>query len=1033
MDRAKEFRTMRTILLIMMICIGFASAAQAATNTDNGEVRVPLETYRQLVEQASQDTRPAPAAYAIGVSNIDVDIVDDDKRTTARISVSLNIETFENEWTLVPVLPPGAALGDALVNGAPVQLVQGPDGLAWSTDKAGTVTMQLRYGLDARRSDAGYTLPLPVPRAAATNLRVAYPGTGVDLAIIPAADVQSSESGNKTLFTARIPSTSSVLITWRTATLRSYAVSRARYTGEIQGQALNWNAEFDVEIFEGELVKLPLMPSTVTLGELQVDGEQATVVEEQGQFVTVVKGRGMHKVSVAFQVPVVAENGPPSATLHVPRVPVSQFRLNLPGKKEVSVSPAGNVVTSHEENATTATVFVPMSESVTFSWVDAVPEDVQAQVRANATLYHAVHAEEGVLHVQGLVVYEINRGATNLLKLQVPKDAQVTSVKSLSGGVSDWIESAGGSDAHKTISVFLERAVDGEFVLDVAYELLLGGGAQALEPVAVPLLAADEVRRQRGMVALLAGPELTLQPMSEDRMARVGENQLPAFVRNLLTMSVAHTYKYTERSPELVVKAVAPERKQGKFDAQVDTLISIGDVTMKGSATVEISVKSGALLALTLRLPKGVNVLGVTGPSIRNHDVKAADDHQSIDIDFTQEMEGQFRLEVNYERIMGDGEPEPRVPTVSVADAEVEHGRIAVEALSAVEVRATAADQLSSLDVNELPQQLVLKTTNPILLAYKYVHAQPPYQLVLRITRHREIDVQVAAIEKAHYSTLYTRDGLAVNTARFYVRNSRRQFLRLELPPESQIWSVFVDGKAEKPAAAETSTDGSAVLIKMINSATGFPVEIIYATRIAPMAFMGTVHGRLPTPDMVVTHTRWDVFLPVGPSYRSPDSTLDPVISGRRVNGAVMGGEALARARSAKGAGLGEPLRLSVPSQGIHYAFEKLYANQSPQAATFSLGYASADGHRLGLGLSLLGVVLLWLAIVAIGGRRVPMPRIAALAVLVAGVAMLLAAIAYLGTNLAPAAVMALIIALAIGIWLAARRLLDWRAARTGN
>jgi len=1024
---------MRAILLIVMTCISAFGVTHAATDTNGGEVRVPLEIYRQLVEQANQDARPAPASYAIGVANIDVAIIDDDKRTTARVSVSLNIETFENEWTLVPVLPPGAALSDASVNGAPVQLVQGPDGLAWSTDKAGTVTMQLRYGLDARRSDAGFTLPLPVPRAAATNLRLTYPGTGVDLVVIPAADLQASESGNMTLFTARIPSTSSVLVTWRSAVQRAHAVSRARYEGELEGQALNWTAEFDVEIFEGELVNLPLMPSTVTLGELRVDGEQATVIEEQGQFVTVVKGRGLHKVSVTFQVPVITENGPPRATLHVPRVPVSRFELRLPGNKEVTVSPGANVVALHEENATVASVFVPMSESVIFSWVDAVPEDVRAQVRANATLYHAVHAEEGVLQVRGLVVYEINRGETNLLKLKAPKDAQVTSVKAPSGGVSDWTESAGGDDTHKTISVFLDRAVKGEFVLDVTYEYLLGGGAQALEPVPVPLLAADNVHRQRGMVALLAGPELTLQPITEDRLARVGENQLPAFVRNLLTMSVAHTYKYTERSPELVVRAVAPERKQGKFDAQVDTLISIGDVTMKGSATVEINVKSGAILALALRLPPDVNVLGVTGPSIRNHEVRSGDDHQSIDIDFTQEMEGQFRLEVSYERIMGDSEPESRVPTVSVADAEVEHGRIAVEALSAAEVRATAADQLSSLDINELPQQLVLKTTNPILLAYKYVHAEPPYRLALKITRHREIDVQVAAIEKAHYSTLYTRDGLAVSTARFHVRNSRRQFLRLELPPESQIWSVFVDGKAEKPAEAEATEGGSAVLIKMINSATGFPVEIIYATRVASMAFMGNVHGRLPTPDMVVTHTRWDVYLPVGPSYRNPDSTLDPVITGRLVNGAQMGGDALARAQSTKGAAMGEPLRLSVPSQGIHFAFEKLYANQSPQAATFSLGYSSAEGSRLASALSLLGVVLLWLAIVAIGGRRVPMPRSAALTVLVAGVGMLLAAIGYLGASPAPAAALALIIAMALGIRLAVRRLLDWRTARAGG
>ena len=44
------------------------------------------------------------------------------------------------------------------------------------------------------------------------------------------------------------------------------------------------------------------------------------------------------------------------------------------------------------------------------------------------------------------------------------------------------------------------------------------------------------------------------------------------------------------------------------------------------------------------------------------------------------------------------------------------------------------------------------------------------------------------------YKTLFTRDGLAVTRAQFDVRNSRRQFLRLSLPDESRIWSVFVNG-----------------------------------------------------------------------------------------------------------------------------------------------------------------------------------------------------------------------------------------------
>ena len=175
----------------------------------------------------------------------------------------------------------------------------------------------------------------------------------------------------------------------------------------------------------------------------------------------------------------------------------------------------------------------------------------------------------------------------------------------------------------------------------------------------------------------------------------------------------------------MVVKAVKPERKQGKFDAMVNTLISLSDVTIKGSASVEVNVKSGAIMEMQLVLPKDVNVLSLSAPSLRNHKVNATDGNQTIDLFFTQEMEGQFRIEIAYERILADTEADIAIPTLGVKGSEVEQGKIAVEALSAVEVRASSIKQLSSLDPSELPQQLVLKTTNPILLAYRYVHTDP--------------------------------------------------------------------------------------------------------------------------------------------------------------------------------------------------------------------------------------------------------------------------------------------------------------------
>jgi hypothetical protein len=381
-------------------------------------------------------------------------------------------------------------------------------------------------------------------------------------------------------------------------------------------------------------------------------------------------------------------------------------------------------------------------------------------------------------------------------------------------------------------------------------------------------------------------------------------------------------------------------------------------------------------------------------------------------------MEGQFRLELRYEQILADGPSEIVVPTASVADAEVEHGLMAVEALAAVEVQATT-EQLSSVDLAELPQQLVLKTTNPILLAYRYAHVEPPYRLALTVTRHKELDVQVASIEGARYRTLFTRDGLAVTAASFTVRNSRKQFLRVELPPETEVWSVFVDGRPEKPARAAEDEEGHrdrSVLIKMINSTEGFPVEMVYASRVARVGSLGVISARLPRPDMVVTQTRWDVFLPDGLSYRRPAGNMELVGYGRRVaREAIEQDMAAGLSREASAPSRMAPLRIAVPARGVHYAFEKLYANQADEPVGFSVAYASAGGARAATGLSLVGAVVLWGGLL-FGLRRRLNPGRAVVAGL-AGLALILVAVRVFGTSPAGAAWLFLLLAVVSLVW----------------
>ena len=225
-------------------------------------------------------------------------------------------------------------------------------------------TVQLIYGVDAQRSAAGYVLPLPVPVAAATNLVLDFPATGLDLAIVPAANVQTIEANGHTRVIATIPATSGILVSWRTPLLNDYAIFRAHYTGELVNEALVWEGKFQVEAFSGNQITLPLLPVSVTLTGVDVDGESATVIEQDGQFATVLQGRGLHTVRVRFHTPVIQSDGPPRVELSIPKVPVSQFELTLPGRKDVTISPDANVVTAEIDDTTLVTVFVPLIDTV---------------------------------------------------------------------------------------------------------------------------------------------------------------------------------------------------------------------------------------------------------------------------------------------------------------------------------------------------------------------------------------------------------------------------------------------------------------------------------------------------------------------------------------------------------------------------------------------------------------------------------------------------------------------------------------------
>ena len=965
---------MKRVIVLILVLLG---AVAVRAEDGNGKVTLPLEEYRALLQRSVVSTpapRTAPAQYAIGSAAITADAHEQEGKVTAQVSAEVRVRVLENQWTLVPLLPPGVSVKSAVSGGKAVDLLSDPAGLGWSTQTAGDYTLTLQYDVDARFSPSGYLLAVPVPAAASITLTGTLPAPGLQPSVVPASGSTTETVDGRTRVVATVPTTQSVTLAWAVDTSREVAITEARYTGQLEKGALAITAELTAEVTGAAAVRLPLLPSTVTLRALRIDNAPAKALVEKEFFTAALQGRGTHRLSVDFQVPVEEENGPAQAAFPILSAPISKVELGLPGRKELSIEPQTSITYTYKDTGTQAMAFLPMTDEVRLSWSDAVPEVATEELQAHATVYHLVHAEEGLLRVVAVGQYDINRGAANVLRMTVPKGVELSRVESTSGAIIDWRLTPGAADAPDMLELFLNRQVKGIFPFELEYDLPLKS-TEPGAPVAVPLVAPREVSRARGMVAVLQSRELGLKPVEDSGLTKVGENQLPPTVRERTPLTVGHSYKYGEGSPLLTVQVTAPERRQGKFDALVSTLSSLSDVALRGTATVEVNVKSGAVEDLVLELPAGINVLNLTAPSLRSWKSEQKEGRQEIPVQFTQELDGQFRIEVLYEQILGERVPELSIPAISVQGADVEQGRIALEALSAVEVQPLAVQGLSSIDTAELPKQLILKTTNPILLAYKYVRLDPAVELRVRLTRHREVDVQSAVIDSASYSTLVTEDGVAITTADFQVRNAREQFLRVVLPPDSEIWSAFVNGEAQKPALAQgedgktKSEEGSAYLVKIINSTTGFPVRLTYKTMAPAFGWAGRVRLSLPVPQMVVTRSRWQLFLPDdGRWYSEPDSNM------RREAPTFVAEDFAQRSMGAADspAAGALPLPVELPKQGVRLQFDKLYANQTAEESYVTLWYGATWLYRGLLGAVALAAVIFWLSLLPFRGLELP-------------------------------------------------------------
>ena len=929
-------------LLVLSLC----STAFAADDPP-GQVRLSLERYEQLMRDAQN--RAGGPQITWGRGELRVTLPGEEERFVT-VDLTAVVKIIGGGAARVALLPGDVVIESVTSDGSKAALTRDAGAhILMLPDGDDEVTVRVRYLVPAQPGTAGRTALIPVPALPGSTLFVEAGDRAID--IWPGGRVR--KQGSTTV--ASLPSALAVALRFGDAG-GGGLVRRADYELRVgaDGEGVNLWARFEVHV-KGSKARVRLAPESLALTHVQENDKALVTQVRNGWHTVVVSGAGEHLVVATLRTAVDRTQGQPRVDVALDRAPITKLTAVIPGKRKVTLEPAVPLTTTTtgegDAQITTATGFLPPSNKVVLTWTEKRPAP-EKLVRINTQTYQLVSVQEGVMRSKVQIDYEILRGKTKELAIQIPEG--VVLYKVTGDTVEDWRTFAKTDDGQpRQVRITLGNERTGSYRLSLELEQVIPKKEGAA--LAIPVIRPMSAFRETGVVALFDGKKVGFETAAAIGYTKVGQDALPVAIRSGLERTVSQAWKHIGAPGSVTSKLTEVQAKEVLYDAQVMALYTVKEGAIIANATVQVEVKSGRSERLVLTFPQDVTILAVTAPSLSKKgelkEFDAGEGRKAYELKFSQALEGTIEAHLEFELVPKAKAANIRLPDVRVHGAEVEEGSFGITAETGIEVQQASSAELRKVDVTELPESVSRRAMGgtEILLGYTYAHT--PWELKLHVKRHETVQTLKAMITQAWLETTVYEDGHVVTRAVFDVRNDDRQFVRLMLPEGSKVWSVSANGQAIKAVSDEKG----AVAIPL-RKGTQARVEIVYQATRDALGSLGSLEFLAPRADVVVTDLQWLMRVPMDYALHSISTGMD---------------EADARDyRAPGGAASAMPIPMPQGSDTRMLLYTLAVQEPTEDAVEFSMSYVSRPSEGFGGLLWIVAVVLLLLVVFRRGAGR---------------------------------------------------------------
>jgi len=750
--------------------------------------------------------------------------------------VPLEIEVLAEGWQRVPLAFSKVAFEEVTVDGAAGVLAPTGQGYELLLKGVGRHTVSARFVAGIARGKEYATCAFDLPAVPLHKLSFRVPGKGTEIKLEPARAMTTTNEGDETVLLAFLGAQPSVTLTWRFQPEEVakeppllFATDLAAMT--VEERVLRGAVTFDLQVLRTPSSAFRvLIPKGVQV--LDVTGANLktwTFADDARTQLDVTlheAASGPYQLGVVFEAPFEVPGPLPLPVLRLDGAARERGFLRVQGAEGVGLRPAAL------ENAFQIDV-------------NALPDPLKGNERALGFRFPALpygvtltteriaprvsvmsrarfEVERRRVKLNQVLLYNVERAGIFSLRIDMPEWLNLTQVgdEKLVDTRTDVVE-----NGRRTLTLELRGRRIGKFALAVTGEAGLDLEEGSLD---VPLVRPIGADIEEGTLGVYMDPGIKAAatvkgviPLEPMQLAQ--EDNFPS----PLPLSFAYRWHGAGASVSFSVEARKP-----KVTCDVLYGIQADEGKVRIRADLHYEVQFTGVDTFRFRVPKSiVERLKVEGQNIREK--PHADDPveegklptTTFTITLQRETLGRVAMWVEYDDVF----KEPlkvnehgavAVPQILPLDVESANSFVAVRKSPALKVDAEGPWE--EVDPAELPEALRSTET---FLALRRLDEPEPFRLEL--TRHEYQPVADVVVRLAYLKTVLADEKTATTTAFFEILNNDRQFLAVELPPESQIQDLRVAGKPEKPRLGE----GHVLLVPLetgLKKDASFEVAIAY-------------------------------------------------------------------------------------------------------------------------------------------------------------------------------------------------------------